>query len=160
MLLGARTRRWALAGTATIVVAVGSGLTWQRGRDYESSATLMSDTIAKNPQAWQAYYNLGVALVKNGKLDKAIACYKTAIELDPKNVTPHNNLGIALAMKGKLDEVIDCGGTQRRSDNAWSETSRPYCLSLRLHTTPVISGARGSLRCHWSDTATTITRSR
>ncbi len=34
-----------------------------------------------------------------GQLDEAIACYKKAIELDPKHAPAHNNLGIALATR-------------------------------------------------------------
>ena len=107
VLLGARTRRWALAGTATIVVAVGSGLTWQRGRDYESSATLMSDTIAKNPQAWQAYYNLGVALAAEGRFEEATARYHEALRLKPDYAAARVNLGTVLQAQGKLQEAID-----------------------------------------------------
>ena len=43
-----------------------------------------------------------------GQLDEAIACYKKAIELDPKFATAHSNLGIALKAKGQLDEAIAC----------------------------------------------------
>jgi len=107
VLLGARTRRWALAGTATIVVAVGSGLTWQRGRDYESSATLMSDTIAKNPQAWQAYYNLGVALAAEGRFEEATARYHEALRLKPDYAAARVNLGTVLQAQGNLQEAID-----------------------------------------------------
>ena len=41
-----------------------------------------------------------------GQLDEAIACYKKAIELDPKDARAHYNLGIALAAKGQVDEAI------------------------------------------------------
>ena len=43
-----------------------------------------------------------------GQLDEAIACYRKAIELDPKNATAHSNLGNALRAKGQLDEAIAC----------------------------------------------------
>ena len=41
-------------------------------------------------------------------MDEAIACYKKAIELDPKPASAHNNLGAALATKGRPDEAIAC----------------------------------------------------
>ena len=41
-------------------------------------------------------------------MDEAIACYKKAIELDPKNAIAHTNLGNALHDKGQLDEAIAC----------------------------------------------------
>src|SRR5262249_53143243 len=36
----------------------------------------------------------------------AIACYRKAIALDPKDARAHYNLGNALADKGRLDEAI------------------------------------------------------
>ena len=41
-------------------------------------------------------------------MDEAIACYRKAIELDPKLATAHINLGTALKDKGQLDEAIAC----------------------------------------------------
>ena len=41
-------------------------------------------------------------------MDEAIACFRKAIELDPKLAAAHNNLGDALADKGQLDEAIAC----------------------------------------------------
>jgi superkiller protein 3 len=43
-----------------------------------------------------------------GKIEEAIACYKKAIELDPKFAVAHTNLGIALHAQGKLDEATAC----------------------------------------------------
>ena len=55
-----------------------------------------------------AHSNLGVALQARGRLDEAIACFRKAIELDPKFAMAHNNLGVALRDQGKLDEAIAC----------------------------------------------------
>ena len=41
-------------------------------------------------------------------MDEAIACYRKAIELDPKYAEAHYNLGNALKHKGQLDEAIAC----------------------------------------------------
>ena len=43
-----------------------------------------------------------------GQLDEAIACYRKAIELDPKYAKAHSNLGDALTAKGQVDEAIAC----------------------------------------------------
>lgn len=42
-----------------------------------------------------------------GKWNAAVAEYKTAIALDPKDVKNHIGLGLALASKGKQNEAID-----------------------------------------------------
>jgi tetratricopeptide (TPR) repeat protein len=41
-------------------------------------------------------------------VDEAVACYRQAIELDPKNVQVLSNLGEALYGKGQVDEAIAC----------------------------------------------------
>ncbi len=41
-------------------------------------------------------------------MDEAIACFKTAIELDPKFAEAHYNLGLAMYGKGQVDEAIAC----------------------------------------------------
>jgi serine/threonine protein kinase/Flp pilus assembly protein TadD len=54
------------------------------------------------------YYNMGLALQDTGDVDGAIAAYRHAIALGPKDVTAHLNLGNALAAKGDLDGAIAC----------------------------------------------------
>ena len=53
-----------------------------------------------------AHINLGLALMAKNQLDEAIAEFKKAIELDPKDAIAHYNLGIALQAKNHLDEAI------------------------------------------------------
>jgi tetratricopeptide (TPR) repeat protein len=43
-----------------------------------------------------------------GQVDEAIACFRKAIELDPKLAQAHGNLGNALYGKGQVDEAIAC----------------------------------------------------
>jgi tetratricopeptide (TPR) repeat protein len=45
-------------------------------------------------------------LLREGKLDEAIASYRRAIEQNPNFYLSHYNLGEVLAKKGKLDEAI------------------------------------------------------
>ena len=49
---------------------------------------------------------LGVALMNQGEVNKAIYQFREAIRLEPDLATAHNNLGSALASQGKLDEAI------------------------------------------------------
>jgi tetratricopeptide (TPR) repeat protein len=55
-----------------------------------------------------AHAVMGLALMGKRQMDEAIASYKKAIELDPKNVLFYNVLGHVLAGKGQLDEAIAC----------------------------------------------------
>jgi superkiller protein 3 len=52
--------------------------------------------------------NLGGALNAQKKPDEAIACFRKAIELDPKLANAYSNLGAVLAQQGKPDEAIAC----------------------------------------------------
>jgi superkiller protein 3 len=44
--------------------------------------------------------------MQRGKVDEAMAAFRTALDLDPKFVRSHTGLGNALAKKGRLDEAI------------------------------------------------------
>ena len=58
-----------------------------------------------SPISAYAHANLGVALMRQGKLDEAIAEYREAIRLRPDDGPTHFNLGTALGRQGKLDEA-------------------------------------------------------
>jgi tetratricopeptide (TPR) repeat protein len=48
----------------------------------------------------------GDALLEKGKLDRAIAVYRQALQIDPDLPEAHFGLGLALDAQGKLDEAI------------------------------------------------------
>src|SRR5215475_9946062 len=54
----------------------------------------------------EAHFNLGNALMGQGKLDEAIAAYRRAIGIKPDYAAAYTTLGIALAEQGRLDEAI------------------------------------------------------
>jgi len=62
--------------------------------------------LAVRPEAAVAYYNVGVLLQADRKLDEAVAAYRRAVELDPHSRGAHNNLGMILNEQGKSDEAI------------------------------------------------------
>lgn len=45
-------------------------LSWNQQRIYKDEETLWRSTLAKNPNAWSAHVNLGIALAKKGKIQK------------------------------------------------------------------------------------------
>ncbi|MGD1085373.1 MAG: tetratricopeptide repeat protein [Verrucomicrobiota bacterium] len=51
-------------------------------------------------------YILGRVLLRNGRVDEAIAQWRKALEIRPDYVEVRNNLGTALAQKGDFDEAI------------------------------------------------------
>src|SRR5262249_13974781 len=76
------------------------------------------------PNYAEAHTNLGNALLAKGRPDDAIACYRRAIELDPKLAQAHGNLGSALSVKGRLDEAIRCF---RRAIELDPNFPEPHC---------------------------------
>jgi tetratricopeptide (TPR) repeat protein len=81
-------------------------LSWQRACAYESEETLWSDTLAKNPNCWLAYNNLGNAFLQKGQMDDAMAQFQEAIKINPGYDASRVNLGNALVKKGQVDDAI------------------------------------------------------
>jgi superkiller protein 3 len=73
---------------------------------YSRQAPGQYQRIALNGKDVNHYYNLGVQLYKEKKLDAAIAAYQKAIELDPKFAIAYYGLGASLYYQNKLDEAI------------------------------------------------------
>ena len=98
---------------------------------YKLRGSLTSDRrIPRNarskPDYPCAHNDLGVALKDQGRLDEAIAEYRTALRLNPNLAPAHASLGAALSRQGKLDEAI--AEYRRRS------ASSPICSRPTAHT--------------------------
>jgi tetratricopeptide (TPR) repeat protein len=71
--------------------------------NYESEEALWTDTLAKNPNSWVGYNNLGLSFFRKGQLDRATAQYQKALEINPFYADALGNLGHALLEEGQLD---------------------------------------------------------
>jgi hypothetical protein len=103
---GDRGRALGVAASVVMLVALGFG-TWVRAGVYATSETLWMDTVMKNPEAWMAQYNLGLALGKAGKISPAIAHFERSVQLKPNFAEAHNYLGTALLQAGRVPEAIE-----------------------------------------------------
>jgi 4-amino-4-deoxy-L-arabinose transferase-like glycosyltransferase len=74
-------RRWWMAAGGVCCVAL---MGWATIRPLDSNVT------ASN------FYNLGNKLRDQGKFDEAVAQYRLAIEIQPRDISPHNNLALIL----------------------------------------------------------------
>lgn len=104
-----RTAGWRLplAAYATAVILMALGVaTWERSSIYATSESLWRDTVAKNPKAWIAHYNLGNALAQKGMVQDAIEHYEQALEIKPDYRAAHNNIAFALFQAGRVDDAI------------------------------------------------------
>jgi tetratricopeptide (TPR) repeat protein len=96
----------ALEGFAVVVLPVLALLTWSQGHIYHDIETFWRDTLMKNPNAWMAHNNLGLALQEHGNNLEAKMHYEEALRLKPDYADAHNNLGRVLVRLGRLQEGI------------------------------------------------------
>jgi tetratricopeptide (TPR) repeat protein len=75
---------------------------WAEAVRYLTAAT------ALRPDSPGVHLNLGDTLRAQGRVDEAIACFRRALDLDPKYLRAHTSLGGVLAEKGRVDEAIAC----------------------------------------------------
>ena len=97
----------------------------------QDDETLWRDTVAKNPNAWVAHYNLGNALLELGKVPEAIGHYEQALRLKPDYAEAHNNLGIALLELGKVPEAIGQYEQALRLKPDYAEATTTWGRSVR-----------------------------
>ena len=72
----------------------------------EKAVQALREAIRLQPDSAYAHANLGLALMRQGKLDEAIAEDREAIRLRTDDGSIRFNLGTALGRQGKLDEAI------------------------------------------------------
>jgi Ca-activated chloride channel homolog len=69
----------------------------------QSYDNVIANTTDKTAQQ-QAYYNKGVSLIKQNKLEESIEAWKNAVKLDPTDILARENLQKALREKKKQDQ--------------------------------------------------------
>ena len=97
-----RLRRWVPA----LLIGGMSVLTWRESLEYLSHESLWRATLARNPGASMAWFNLGDTLVKQGRHDEAIASFRRALELRPDDAPGYNDLACELVVVGRPEEAI------------------------------------------------------
>ena len=90
---------------AAVVIVVLGLLTWRQASVYQDDETLNRYIIALNPQARDAYLNLGDALYEQGRYAEALDVTLVAVERRPEHFQAHFNLGAILDELGHFDEA-------------------------------------------------------
>jgi len=90
---------------AAMIVALGL-LTFVQAHDYEDIETLWRHTLARNPDAPMAHYNLGLLLDERDDVEATIAQYRAGLAVKPDMPDAHNNLARALARRGEFAEAM------------------------------------------------------
>jgi tetratricopeptide (TPR) repeat protein len=100
---------FAYVASAVLVFGSLSYLTLNQIRVWKNSIDLWGYVIEKEPDAVPlAYYNRGLAYVKNGQFGRARADFSKTIELDPSDYRAYNNLGVMYGQLGQFDRAIEC----------------------------------------------------
>jgi tetratricopeptide (TPR) repeat protein len=97
-------RRLMAALAAAVIVALGWG-TFLRNNDYRSGESIWQKALDVVPNNVRAYYNLGLAMQKQGRLPEAIRNYNQAIRLNPDYYRAYYNLGHLMQSGGRLKEA-------------------------------------------------------
>ncbi|HUR58022.1 MAG TPA: tetratricopeptide repeat protein, partial [Opitutaceae bacterium] len=101
----ARGTRWGAAG-ATAGILVLLALSRGYAEIYRDAISLWSFAAQRNPAAWPAHNNLGLALAATGKPAEAVAAFEAALAVKPDFVDAHNNLGNALLALGRPADAL------------------------------------------------------
>ena len=89
---------------ASLVLGL-SLLTFERARVFATDENLWTDTLAKNPAAWNAHNNLGCIRAEQGRWDEALGHFETSLKFNPRNVKAVVNLGKTRAARGNFAEA-------------------------------------------------------
>ncbi len=95
-----------LRSGAVVLLAGLSVLTSRECWKFTDSKTLYGTTLARNPQADWGHNNLGLLLLREGRVDEAIAHFEQAIQIRPGSAAAHNNLASALRVQGSYNEAV------------------------------------------------------
>jgi protein O-mannosyl-transferase len=90
------TPRLAKLSLVSLLLVTLAGLTWRQSSIYRNERTLWFDTIAKNPDSWMAYNNLGLFYFRQGDWGRALPLFQKSVTINPNNAEVHYNLALVL----------------------------------------------------------------
>ena len=95
---------FAIVGSV-VVIALG-GLAWIQTGYWRDSERLWSHTLAVTGQNDFAHFGLGKSLLKEHRLDEAIAQFEIVLAKHPNDPDANSQMGYALMEKGNISEAI------------------------------------------------------
>jgi len=99
-------RKTVLAVCTIILLFTFSTRSYFQIRHWENSAAVFKNAIQTTKNNWLAYRELGLALMRDDKLDDAVFYYKKALQIRPKYLTALDNLGMTLYRLEKFEEAL------------------------------------------------------
>ncbi|MCX7717612.1 MAG: tetratricopeptide repeat protein [Candidatus Sumerlaeaceae bacterium] len=103
-------RRFQRAGlfVAFALVAASAAFTAYESQKYRDALTFWSAHVRRNPDAYEAHHQLGLARAQAGDLAGAREAFETALRLKPDYAEARNNLGMALLFSGDAAGARAC----------------------------------------------------
>ena len=102
---GALRRVLAAVACCAIILVLGA-LTRRQCRIWRDTISLWSHVTMHDPGSFLGHLNLGVGYGMADQTDRAIAEWRRAIEIRPREALPYSNIGEALAEKGEIKSAI------------------------------------------------------
>jgi tetratricopeptide (TPR) repeat protein len=99
-------RKWLGIGALAAVVTVFSFWTYERNGVFRDQITIWGDCVAKSPKKARPYNNLGIFLMKKGRIEEAQANFQRALQLKPEYASAHVNLGAVYARQRKYEKAL------------------------------------------------------
>ena len=92
---------------STIIIFAFSTRSYFQIRHWENSTAVFKNAVTVTNKNWLAYNNLGLALMRKGKLNDAVLNYKKALQIRPDYLTALDNIGLALYRLEKFEEAYN-----------------------------------------------------
>ncbi len=100
-------RAYPLRGIVPVVVLSAVGvMTWRETGQYLNKEALWRTTLARNPEAFMAWANLGATLAEKGRHPEAILAFRRALQLRPQDAPVLNDLGCSFVLLERSAEAI------------------------------------------------------
>ncbi len=116
--------RWIKPALITPLLLVLAVMIWRQSHLYRDNETFWRTCLQRNPWAWVAHYNLGVALARSGHPpDEVIPHLTAALALKPDLAEAHNRLGIEHARRNGLEDAICSFRDALRLKPGWADAA-------------------------------------
>jgi tetratricopeptide (TPR) repeat protein len=95
-----------LAAAACAVILAFTAISHRQAGYWRDDFTLFDYTLRVSPRNPVAHNDIGIALLKQGKLRESIKHFNAALEVWPGYATAYNNIGVVYEGLGRLDEAV------------------------------------------------------
>ena len=101
-----KTARWAALGAAAVPMVALGVLAGQYASIYRDDIVFFQRVVDGNPNARDAYFNLGSALFQAGRREEGLAAARTSLALRPESMKAQYGVGMMLYRLGRPEEAL------------------------------------------------------